>query len=85
MKRYSKIPSRFSRVSFDTEKLNWKHREAFALLSFPIRRNSVLSGFRFSLLVDIHDWTEAKHDCKPFGAAAESPDAKETYSSLSSA
>ena len=45
--------------------------------SFPIRRNSVLSGFSFSLLVDIHDWTEAKHNCKPFSAAAESPDAKE--------
>ena len=52
---------------------------------FPIRRNSVLSGFTFSLFVDIHDWTEAKHDCKPFSAAAESPDAKETYSWLSSA
>ena len=34
--------------------------------SFPIRRNSVLSGFSFSLFVDIHEWTEAKHDCKPF-------------------
>ena len=43
--------------------------------SFPIRRNSVLFGFSFSLLIDIHDWTEAKHDCKPFSAAAESPDA----------
>ena len=53
--------------------------------SFPIRRNSVLSGFSFSLLVDIHDWTEVKHDCKPSSAAAESPDAKETYSWLSSA
>ena len=48
--------------------------------SFPIWRNSVLSGFSFSLLVDMHDWTEAKHDCKPFSAAAESPDAKVTYS-----
>ena len=44
--------------------------------SYPIRRNSVLSGFSFSLLVDIHDRTVAKHDCKPFSAAAESPDAK---------
>ena len=44
-----------------------------------------LFGFSFSLLVDIHDWTEAKHDCKPFSAATESPDAKETYSWLSSA
>ena len=34
--------------------------------SFQIRRNSVLYGFSFSLLVDIHDWTEAKHDCKPY-------------------
>ena len=52
--------------------------------SFPIRRNSVLFGFSFSLFVNIHDWTEAKHDCKPFSAAAESPDAKEAYSWLSS-
>ena len=29
-----KIPSRFSRVSFDTEKLNWKHRGVFSPLSF---------------------------------------------------
>ena len=53
--------------------------------SFPIRRNSVLSGLNFSLIVDIHDWTEAKYDCKPFSAVAESSDAKETYSWLSSA
>ena len=53
--------------------------------SFMIRRNSVLSGFRFGVFFLIHDWTEAKHDCKPFGAAAESPDEKETYSWLSSA
>ena len=53
--------------------------------SFPITKNSVLSGFGFSLLVDIHDWTEAKHDCKSFSSPTESPDAKETYSCLSSA
>ena len=53
--------------------------------SFSIRRNSVLSGCSFSLFVDIYDWTEAKHDCKPFSAAAESPDVKETCSWLSSA
>ena len=46
---------------------------------FLIRRNSVLFEFSFSLLVNIHDRTEAKHDCKPFSAAAESPDAKEPY------
>ena len=28
------IPSRFSRVSFGTEKLNQKHREVFYLMSF---------------------------------------------------
>ena len=31
---YTKIPSRFCRVSFDTEKLNRKHAEEFALLLF---------------------------------------------------
>ena len=29
-----------------------------------------LSGFSFSLFIDIHDWTEAKHGCKLFSAAA---------------
>ena len=71
MKYYPKIPSRFSRVSFDTEKLNWKYSEVFAPLSFiPNKEDFGLSGFSFSLLVDIHDWTEAKHDCKPFSTAA---------------
>ena len=50
-----------------------------------IERYLLCPGFSCSLLVDIHDWTEAKHDCKPLSAAAESPDAKETYSLLSSA
>ena len=40
-------------------------RHLLRCCSFPIKRNSVLSGFSFSLLVDIHDWTEAKHDWKP--------------------
>ena len=34
VENYPKITSRFSRVSFDTEKLNWKHREVFAPLPF---------------------------------------------------
>ena len=34
IKYCTEITSRFSRVSFDTEKLNWKHREVFAPLSF---------------------------------------------------
>ena len=34
--------------------------------SFPIRRNSISSGFSFSLFVDTHDWTEVIHDCIPF-------------------
>ena len=37
-------------------------------------RNSVLSGFGFSLFVDIHDWTEAKHDCRSSSAATDFPD-----------
>ena len=27
----------------------------------------------------MNDWIETKHDCKPFSAAVESPDAKETH------
>ena len=81
VENYLKIPSSFCKVSFDTKQLNRKHREEFAWCRLlPIRRNSVLSEFNFSLFVDIHNWTEAKHDCKPFSAAAESPDAKKTYS-----
>ena len=47
--------------------------------SFLTRRNSVLSAFSFSLFISIQDWTEAKHHCKPFSAAAESSDAKYSY------
>ena len=86
IKYYTEITSRFSRVSFDTKKLNWNiERYLLRCCSFLIRRNSVLAGFSSSLLGDIHDWTEAKHDRKPFSAVAESRDAKETYSCLSSA
>ena len=53
--------------------------------SFPIRRNSALSWFSFSLVVNIHEWTEAKLDGKPFSAAAQSTDAKERHSWLVSA
>ena len=62
----------YSKISFDTEKLNRKHWEVFAPLSFIPNKEE----FSFSLFIDIHDWIEAKHDCKPFSAAAESPDAK---------
>ena len=34
IKYYTEVTSRFSRVSFDTEKINWKYREVFAPLSF---------------------------------------------------
>ena len=51
-------------------------RNSLHCRSFPIRRNSVLSGFSFGLFINIHDWTKAKNDCKPFSATAESPDGK---------
>ena len=82
-KYYTKIPSRFSRVSFDTQKLNRKHREVFApLLFIPNKEEFSFIWVQFSLFIDIHDWTEAIHDCEPFSAAEESPDTKETYSWL---
>ena len=90
VKFLSNITLRF-RVDFAglllTPKNSLRNMESylFRSCSFLIRRNSVLSQFSFSLFVDIHDWTEAKHDCKPFSAAAESPDAEETYSWLSPA
>ena len=42
-------------VSFDTKKFSRKHREdLLCCLSLQIKRKSVLSGFSFSLIVDIH-------------------------------
>ena len=86
VKYYSKILGSFCWVSIDTEKVNRKHREVFAPLSFlPDKEEFRFSRVQFSLFIHIHEWTEAKHNCKPFSAAAESPDAKETYSWLSAA
>ena len=42
-----------------------------------------MSGFSLSLFIDIQDWAEAKHNCKPFSAAVESPDAKEMLAIIS--
>ena len=83
----SKITPRFW-ADFDelvltpTSSIGYMERYLLRCRWFSILRNSVLSGFSFSLFIDIQDWTEAKNDCKPFSAAAESPDAKETYSWL---
>ena len=54
----------FAVLVFDTKYLSGKQRY---LLRCPLflMRNSVLSGFSFSLFIDIRDWTKAKHDCKP--------------------
>ena len=63
IKYYTKITSRFSGlVLTPRSSIGNIERYLHHCRSFPIRRNSVLSGFSFSLLVDIHDWTEAKHD-----------------------
>ena len=65
MKYLSNITARFqahfSRLVL-TPKSSVGKKEGYLLCcrSFPIRRNSDLSGFSFSLFVDIHDWTEAK-------------------------
>ena len=82
-KYYSKILNRFAALVFDS--MGNIERYLLNGRSFLIRRNSVLSGFSFSELINIHDWTEAKRDCKPFSAAMKSLEAKETYTWLSSA
>ena len=66
---------------FDTENLIRKHREVFAPLSFVLDKEEFsFIWLQFHcLFIDIHDWTEAKLDCKSFCGTAESPDAKETY------
>ena len=77
---HSKIASRFCWVSFNTQSsIGNINRYLLHCRSFPMRRNSVLSGFSFSLFVYIHDWTAAKHESGPFSAAAELPDEKEIY------
>ena len=51
IKYYTEIKSRFSMVSFDTEKLNWKHREVFAPLSFvPDKEEFSLIRVQFQLI-----------------------------------
>ena len=85
IKNYCKISSNFCGF-VSTSKSSTGSREIFALLPFvPDEENSVLSGLSFSLFTVIHDCTEAKHNCKLLSAAAESLDAKSTYSRLSSA
>ena len=52
MKYYSEIASRFSRVSFDTEKLNGKHREVFApLLFIPNKEEFSFIWVQFQFIV----------------------------------
>ena len=46
----------------------------------PNEEEFSLFGFNFSLFVDIHDWTEAKRDCRAFSAAPDLPDENEIYS-----
>ena len=82
------IPNTFRRVcSLFLPRTRTRNRERYLFLSrsFLMRRNSVLSGFRFSLFTNIHHWTEAKHNCKLIRAATESLDAKDPYNWLSSA
>ena len=66
-----KILSRFCWIRFNTEQLNKKHEEIVACSN---KAEFSFICVHFQLFVDIHDWTEAKHDCKPFSAAAETPD-----------
>ena len=58
VKYYSKIPSRFCWVSFDTEKLNRKHTDVFALLSFIPNKEE----FSFTLAIIPTMYT--KGNCK---------------------
>ena len=82
---YSKIPSTFYWASFDTKSTIENIREVFALLLFiPDKEEISFIWVQFQFNRRNHDWTEAKHDCKPFYVTIESPDAKETYSRLSS-
>ena len=58
IKYYTKITSRFSRDSFDTEKLNWKHREVFAPLSFiPNKEEFSFIWVRFQF-IGWHPWLD---------------------------
>ena len=86
VKYYSKIPANFAGLVLTPKSsLGNIERNLLHCHSLSIRRDSFLSGFSFNLFVDIRGWTEAKHECKQFGATVESPDAKEICSWLSSA
>ena len=58
VKNYPKIPSRFSRVSFDTEKLNRKHREVFAPLSFIIDKEKCSFFWVQFQCIHRHPWLD---------------------------
>ena len=61
IKYYTKISSRFSRVSFDTEKLNQKHREVFASLSFiPNKEECSVIWVQFQF-IGRHPWLDRGH------------------------
>ena len=47
IKYYTEITSWFSRVSFDTEKLNRKHREVFAPLPFVSNKEEFSFIYKF--------------------------------------
>ena len=77
------ILSRFCRVCIDIKKVNRKHKERLAPLSLVADEEEFsLFGFDFSLFINIYDCTDAKHVFKPFSAAAQSFEAKDTYGSV---
>ena len=71
IKYYTEITSRFSRVTFATEKLNWKHRKVFALLLFvPNKEEFSFIWVQFQF-IRWHPCVETW--CKTFSAAVEFP------------
>ena len=60
VKYYSKIPSRFCRVSFDTEMLNRKHRGIFAPLSFIPHKDEISFIWDQFQFIQRHPWLDAR-------------------------
>ena len=86
IKIYSKLSSRFSRVSFDPEQLNRKHREVFGPLSFVPNKEEIGYIWVHFQFFRRHPWIHIGQTwVQTIQCFSRVPDARKTYSWLSSA
>ena len=86
VKNDTEVTCRPSRVCFHIHQGDREHSKIFfRCFLWPMRRNTVSSGFNFSLFDDIQFWTEARQDWSLWMHAEDSLAGKATYNWLSSA